>query len=161
MPGRPLRLAIASPDQTVEEGLRAMLATRSDRVVVVTDGDADVVLHDSDHPGAEDVDALLERTGAVGWVPLQGGVEQILAMVEAAARSGRSGHGYAGLSEREEQVLALIAQGLTNQEIADRVFVSINSVKTYIRSAYRKIGVTSRSQAVAWGLRNGIIPRRD
>lgn len=158
MPGRPLRLVIASPDQTVEEGLRAMLAPRSDRVVVVAEGDADVVLHDADRPGAEDVDALLDRTGAVGWVPLQGGVEQILAMVEAAA--GRSGHGYAGLSDREEQVLALIAQGLTNQEIADRVFVSINSVKTYIRSAYRKIGVSSRSQAVAWGLRNGLTPRR-
>ncbi len=44
-------------------------------------------------------------------------------------------------------------------ESADRVFISINSVKTYIRSAYRKIGVTSRSQAVAWGLRNGLVHR--
>ncbi|MBB3042702.1 response regulator transcription factor [Nocardioides soli] len=158
MPGRPLRLAIASPDQTVEEGLRTMLTARSDRVVVVASGEADVVLHDADHPGAEDIDELLRRTGAVGWVPLRGGVDQILAMVEAAAGVGRSEHGHVGLSDREKQVLALIAQGLTNQEIADRVFVSINSVKTYIRSAYRKIGVGSRSQAVAWGLRNGVIP---
>ena len=48
-------------------------------------------------------------------------------------------------------MLALITQGLSNQEIADRTYLSINSVKTYIRTAYRKIGVTRRSQAVALG----------
>ena len=58
----------------------------------------------------------------------------------------------AGLSPREAEMLALITQGLSNQEIADRVFLSINTVKTYIRSAYRKIGVTRRSQAVMWGI---------
>ena len=58
----------------------------------------------------------------------------------------------AGLTPREAEIVALITQGLSNQEIADRAFLSINSVKTYIRSAYRKINVTSRSQAVcgAW-----------
>ena len=38
------------------------------------------------------------------------------------------------------------------------MFLSINSVKTYIRSAYRKIGVTPRSQAVLWGVENGFKP---
>ena len=47
----------------------------------------------------------------------------------------------AGLSPREAEVIALITQGLSNQDIADRAYLSINSVKTYIRSAYRKIGV--------------------
>jgi DNA-binding CsgD family transcriptional regulator len=51
-----------------------------------------------------------------------------------------------GLSARESEVLCLIAQGLSNQEIADRAFLSINSVKTYIRSAYRKIGVERRTR---------------
>jgi DNA-binding CsgD family transcriptional regulator len=60
----------------------------------------------------------------------------------------------AGLTPREQEVLAL-TQGLTNQEIADHAFISINSVKTYVRAAYRKIGVTRRSQAVSWGLRAG------
>ena len=64
----------------------------------------------------------------------------------------------AGLSPREAEMLALITQGLSNQEIADRVFVSINSVKMFIRSAYRKIGVTRRSQAVLWGVANGFEP---
>ena len=65
-----------------------------------------------------------------------------------------------GLSARESEVLALIAQGLSNQEIADRAFLSINSVKTYIRTAYRKIGVERRTQAVLWATRNGFVPTR-
>ncbi len=61
----------------------------------------------------------------------------------------------AGLSPREAEVLALITQGLSNQAIADRLFVSPNTVKTYVRTTYRKIEVTSRSQAVLWGVDNG------
>ena len=65
-----------------------------------------------------------------------------------------------GLSARESEVLCLIAQGLSNQEIADRAYLSINSVKTYIRSAYRKIGVERRTQAVLWATRNGLVPNK-
>ena len=90
-------------------------------------------------------------------VPLRVGVEQIVAMVEAAARGLGRERRSRRLTGREVQVLALIAEGLTNQEIADRVFVSINSVKTYIRSAYRKIGVNSRSQAAVWCIQHGIL----
>ena len=64
----------------------------------------------------------------------------------------------AGLSPREAEVLALITHGLSNQEIADRAYLSINSVKTFIRTAYQKINVTRRSQAVLWGVQNGFEP---
>ena len=64
----------------------------------------------------------------------------------------------AGLSSREAEIIALITQGLSNQDIADRAYLSINSVKTYIRSAYRKMQVTTRSQAVLWGVENGFRP---
>jgi DNA-binding NarL/FixJ family response regulator len=64
----------------------------------------------------------------------------------------------AGLSPREAEVLALICRGLSNQEIADRAHVSINSIKTYIRSAYRKIGVERRTQALLWALDNDFRP---
>jgi len=64
----------------------------------------------------------------------------------------------AGLSPREAEILALISQGLSNQEIADRAYLSINTVKTFIRSAYRKIGVNKRTQAALWGLTNGFHP---
>ena len=67
----------------------------------------------------------------------------------------------AGLTPREQDVLEMIALGLTNQEIAELAFISINSVKTYVRAAYRKIGVTRRSQAVSWGLRAGFTPTSD
>jgi len=63
-----------------------------------------------------------------------------------------------GLSARESEMLTFIARGLSNQEIAERAYLSINTVKTYIRTAYRKVGVDSRSQAVGWALRNGFEP---
>ena len=63
-----------------------------------------------------------------------------------------------GLSAREAEIVTLITQGLTNADIAARTFLSINSVKTYIRSAYRKMGVARRSQAVRWGLEHGMSP---
>ena len=63
-----------------------------------------------------------------------------------------------GLTVRESEILALITQGLSNQEIADRSYLSINSVKTYIRTAYRKIGVERRAQAVLWGIKHGFEP---
>src|SRR4051794_15226399 len=61
----------------------------------------------------------------------------------------------AGLTPRESQVLGLVAQGMRNQEIATTQFLSINSVKTYIRTGYRKIGVSTRGQAVAWAIQHG------
>jgi DNA-binding NarL/FixJ family response regulator len=63
-----------------------------------------------------------------------------------------------GLSPREAEILALITQGLTTQDIADRVYLSINSVTTYIRSAYRKIGAERRSQAILWCIAHGFEP---
>jgi two-component system, NarL family, response regulator LiaR len=65
-----------------------------------------------------------------------------------------------GLSPREAEVLALICQGLTNDQITDKAFLSINTVKTYVRTLYRKIGVESRTQAVLWGIDHGFRPDR-
>ena len=62
----------------------------------------------------------------------------------------------AGLTSRELQVMALVARGLTNQEIADRTYLSVNSVKTYVRTAYRKLDISRRSQAVSWGIQHGL-----
>ena len=60
------------------------------------------------------------------------------------------------LTWRELQILELIATGQGNQQIADQLYLSINSVKTFIRKAYRKIGATSRSQAVLWASSRGL-----
>jgi len=63
-----------------------------------------------------------------------------------------------GLTAREAEVVALITQGLTNAEIAARSFITMNSLKSYIRSAYRKMGVERRAQAVRWGMEHGMTP---
>lgn len=65
-----------------------------------------------------------------------------------------------GLTPREAEVVGLITQGFSNQEIAERMYVSINSIKSYIRSAYRTMGVTTRAQAVRWGVDNGLASQR-
>lgn len=61
-----------------------------------------------------------------------------------------------GPTPREAQIIAATAQGLANSEIAGRLFLSINTVKTYIRTAYRKMDVTSRSQALLWAIDHGL-----
>ena len=66
----------------------------------------------------------------------------------------------AGLSVRESEVLALVAKGLRNREIAASLGLSVNSIKTYIRSCYAKLEVTRRAQAVRWALENGFAPER-
>lgn len=63
-----------------------------------------------------------------------------------------------GLTDRESEILALITQGMSNAEVADLTFLSPNTVKSYIRAVYRKIGVASRTQAVLWGVAHGFSP---
>ena len=55
------------------------------------------------------------------------------------------------------EILDLIKAGHSNQEIAAALYLSINSVKSYIRTAYRKIGVRTRSQAVLWGCHHDVL----
>ncbi|MGO3152704.1 MAG: LuxR C-terminal-related transcriptional regulator [Galactobacter sp.] len=74
---------------------------------------------------------------------------------EAAEWPGQS----QGLTLREAEVVAWITQGLSNVEIADRCYISMNSLKSCIRSAYRKMGVERRAQAVRWGFEHGMAPR--
>jgi DNA-binding NarL/FixJ family response regulator len=63
-----------------------------------------------------------------------------------------------GLTDREAEILALITQGRSNADVAALTFLSPNTVKSYIRTMYRKIGVASRTQAVLWGVNNGFTP---
>jgi len=63
-----------------------------------------------------------------------------------------------GLTDRESEILALITQGMSNADVARLTFLSPNTVKSYIRTLYRKINVASRTQAVLWGVQHGFTP---
>lgn len=59
------------------------------------------------------------------------------------------------LTRREREVLELVTKGYPNREIADRLSLSRNSIKAYIRLAYRKIDVSTRAEAARWGEHHG------
>jgi LuxR family transcriptional regulator, maltose regulon positive regulatory protein len=61
------------------------------------------------------------------------------------------------LSEREQEVMKLIATGLTNQEISDQLFISLNTVKTHVKNIYQRLEVTNRAQAIARARQLGLI----
>ena len=62
-----------------------------------------------------------------------------------------------GLSAREAEVLTLITTGCSNQEIAERLFLSVRTVERHINSLYRKIDARGRADAVAYAARHGLI----
>jgi DNA-binding NarL/FixJ family response regulator len=61
------------------------------------------------------------------------------------------------LSARELDVVRLVTNGFSNDEIARELYLGINTVKTYIRTSYRTIGATRRVQAVLWGVQHGLL----
>ena len=63
------------------------------------------------------------------------------------------------LSQRELDILALIAQGCSNREAAARLFISEATVKTHVLHLYAKLGVNDRAAAVAVGFERGLLPR--
>lgn len=63
-----------------------------------------------------------------------------------------------GISNRELEVLELMAQGLANQEIADKLFVSLNTVKTHSSNLFSKLDVNRRTQAVQKAKKLSLIP---
>ncbi len=67
------------------------------------------------------------------------------------------GQADAPLTDSELAVLRFLPSHMTNQEIAEALFLSINTVKTHLRSVYRKLGVASRRAAIAQGRRLGLL----
>jgi DNA-binding CsgD family transcriptional regulator len=63
-----------------------------------------------------------------------------------------------GISKREQEVLALMAQGLSNQEIGDKLFVSLNTIKTHTSNLFLKLEVNRRTQAVQKAKQFKLIP---
>jgi DNA-binding NarL/FixJ family response regulator len=115
------------------------------------------------------LDAL--AAGAVGYLLKDADPEDLTRAIHTVVRgdspldpraartvlSAQRGSDPAGsLSDRERQVLALVAEGLPNKQIGRRLEITEKTVKTHLTSAYRKIGVDDRMQAGLWARRNGL-----
>jgi NarL family two-component system response regulator LiaR len=80
--------------------------------------------------------------------------EAVADLVQATAPSPKVGD---DLNEREREVLTLLAQGLSNKEIAERLFLSVSTVKYHVRVLLSKLGVSSRAEAVALAWQHNLI----
>ena len=120
------------------------------------------------------------EAGAAGYVLKQIGSDALLRALEAVAR-GESlldpslmnkvfarlreatrkerGQAFAGLTEQEVRILALVAEGHTNREIADQVFLSEKTVRNYVSAILGKLGLAHRSQAAAYAVEHGLLSR--
>jgi DNA-binding NarL/FixJ family response regulator len=115
------------------------------------------------------VDAL--NAGAVGYLLKDAEPEELLRGIHTAARgespldpraartmlgAQRTPDPLDALTEREREVLALVADGLPNKQIARRLEISEKTVKAHLTSTFRAIGVTDRMQAGLWARRHGL-----
>lgn len=154
--------SFAQPESDHEEIATLVANPRAHRVVVYTW---------NFHP---DLVASAQQQGAHGYLSKTLPARELVAALEAVyagekvvsdvpprARSAPGldwpGRGE-GLSDRESEILALITQGMSNADVARLTYLSPNTVKSYIRTIYRKIDVGSRTQAVLWGVEHGFTP---
>lgn len=118
------------------------------------------------------------KTGASGYVLKDAQPEELVAAIRAVAAGGSylSAHVAAemlnhldqgdepqpqqspeSLTEREKEVLVLVARGMGNREVAEKLFVSEKTVKTHVANILQKLGVKSRTQAALYAMRTGLI----
>jgi DNA-binding NarL/FixJ family response regulator len=112
--------------------------------------------------------------GAAGYLLKDAEPDELARAIEAAARgeapldpkaarallsARRGGSAADALSDREREVLEMVAEGLPNKVIAQRLEISEKTVKAHLTSVFRQIGVTDRTQAALWAQRNAITRR--
>lgn len=150
------------PDGDGAQATARILARQPDiKIVMVTASDHDTVL------------AAAIEAGCTGYVTKDRAAQEVVSAVRAAsrgevtvpaamlakllprARSQRSAVG--ALSPREMEVLTLLAEGLSNRDIADRLVVSISTVRNHVQNVISKLGVHSKLEAVTTAMRQGII----
>ena len=110
-------------------------------------GAAGYLLKDAD---ADEVAAAI-RSAVAGRMHLDPSVARLLA--DSVRRPQRSA---ATLTPREREVLALLAEGASNQGIADALTVSERTARTHVSAILSKLGLASRTQAALWAVREGI-----
>ena len=148
---------VRMPDLNGIDALREILAANPKaRVVMLTTSDVE-----------EDVYRSIEL-GALGYVMKESPVETILAAIRSAMagdvfmsddvrRIYETRKGAKGLSPRESEVLGLVAKGLGNREIGDRLGISENSVKMHLKRVNFKLGASDRTEAVQLAIQRGFL----
>ena len=117
------------------------------------------------------------RLGAAGYVPKEAAESHLLAAIEVATEDGTyleprlgarlaasvatAGRTAAELTEREIEVLRLIARGLTNREMAERLYLSVRTVESHRARIQRKLGRSRRSDLVEYALERGLVQASD
>ena len=165
--------ATAGAGQSVREAAAALVAEDLGRVVILTTFDRDDYLFDALRAGASgfllkncEPDALVEavRTGGSGHALLapevtRRVVEQMVTGGSAPSSSAGAAAAPAleGLTEREREVLALLARGRSNAEIAAELFLGEATVKTHVSNCLAKLHLRDRVQAVVFAYEAGLI----
>ncbi len=106
-------------------------------------------------PPARLLDAI--KDAHEGGSPMSSLIARQVINVFQQTKNQSSGEGEFELSSREKEVLTSLAEGNNYQEIADRLFISVDTVRHHIRNIYKKLHVHSQSEAVAKAIRKGII----
>ncbi len=101
---------------------------------------------------------LAVRQVLAGQTSLDGQMaSRLIAELSAAVRRSDSVQRDGGLTKRELQVLTLVADGLPNRDVANRLHISENTVKNHMRSVHEKLGVRTRTEAVVKAAREGLL----
>lgn len=137
------------------------------RLVVLLDPASDLSAADFVRLGMSSVisrDASLDevvlaiRQVLAGQKALDGQMaSRLIAELSVAVRRADQGRSDGGLTKRELQVLTLVADGLPNREVANRLHISENTVKNHMRSVHEKLGVRTRTEAVVKAAREGLL----
>jgi LuxR family maltose regulon positive regulatory protein len=99
--------------------------------------------------------AVIELLSRVAWRrDLSGYARKVVSL--ASVSLGQPVPAFDPLTERELEVLALLAEGLTNREIGERLVITTGTAKVHVSNVYRKLGVRGRIQAAAWGKKLGL-----
>ena len=154
--------SFAQPESDHEEIGVLVANPRAHRVVVYTwNFHPDLVESARQHGAHGYLSKTLPARELVAALEAVQSGETIISDAPARARSAPGldwpGRGE-GLSDREAEILALITQGKSNADVARLTYLSPNTVKSYIRTIYRKIGAESRTRAVLWGVDHGFTP---
>jgi DNA-binding NarL/FixJ family response regulator len=141
------------------------------KIVILNSDDDDDAAVDALEAGAsgflrksaplEDLLRVMSEVMTDGTLVFPEGMRSMLRRVGLRrARAREAQERLARLTPRERQVLDLLADGLNDEQIAERLFISIRTVETHVRNLVRKLGVISRLQAVLFALRNGALEVR-